>query len=118
MDFFGIRLGAGGITMQSKKHDALLNASAPTTPAELRSLLGLASYCSRFIADFATVVAPLRELTKKNVKWQWGKVEEKALNELKARIVTNSTAYFDKSLRTELAVDASPVGLAVVMSQC
>ncbi len=85
--------------------------------SEVRSLLGLASYCSRFIPDFATCVQPLRELTKKNVKWRWTQVEEKALNELKSRIAKTSLRYFDTALRTELSVDASPVGLAVVMAQ-
>ncbi|CAF1071977.1 unnamed protein product, partial [Brachionus calyciflorus] len=77
-----------------KKCDALLNAQAPKGVGEVRSLLGLVNYCSRFIPDYATVVKPLRQLTKKS-----------ALN------------FFDPKLRTEVTVDASPVGVAAVLAQ-
>ncbi|CAF0998856.1 unnamed protein product [Brachionus calyciflorus] len=45
-----------GILIDSSKFDALLKAKTPATVGEIRSLLGLANYCSRFIPDYASVV--------------------------------------------------------------
>ena len=54
---------------QQEKMDALLAAPPPKSPSEVRSLLGLASYCSRFIPDYASIVEPLRQLSRKSTKW-------------------------------------------------
>jgi hypothetical protein len=117
MDFFGIRVTAEGITMQEHKFAALKHAKAPTSASEVRSLLGLASYSSRFITDYATTVAPLRELTQKNVPWRWTEVEQEAFENLKDAVINKTTAYFDKNRKTELVIDASPVGLAAALIQ-
>jgi hypothetical protein len=117
LDFFGLRITKAGIQIQPSKHAALLEAEAPTTPSEISSLLGLANYCSRFIPDLATVVEPMRRLTKASVPWVWSEAQEQALTALKQAVVADALAYFDKSLRTELTVDASPVGLGAVLAQ-
>jgi transposase InsO family protein len=117
LDFFGLHVSAKGISIQDRKHKALLEAGPPKNPSELRSLLGLASYCSRFIPDLATIVEPLRALTHKTAKWEWGQCQDDALLHLKRAIMKTTLAYFNKKWRTELTVDASPVGLAAVMAQ-
>ena len=83
IDFFGLHFSANGISIQESKVSALLNAKAPKNPSELRSLLGLANYCNRFIEDLATIVQPLRQLTKSSVKWEWNKDHDKAMSKLK-----------------------------------
>jgi hypothetical protein len=95
----------------------LLNAKEPKTVGEVRSLLGLANYCSRFFPDYATVVEPLRELTKKGRKWSWESRHLVALNNLKKLLCTEALSYFDPKLRSEITVDASPVAVAAVLSQ-
>ncbi|CAB4025205.1 Phthiocerol synthesis polyketide synthase type I, partial [Paramuricea clavata] len=44
----------------------LLNAPQPNNAHEVRSFLGMANYNSKCIRDFATLTAPLRDLTKKD----------------------------------------------------
>jgi hypothetical protein len=120
LDFFGLRCSAKGISMQTSKFEALKNAAAPKTSGEVRSLLGLANYCSRFIQNLATITKPLRELTKKlnkNERWNWTSDHDQSLNELKDAIIDKTLAYFNKDWRTEVTVDASPVGLGLVMAQ-
>jgi Reverse transcriptase (RNA-dependent DNA polymerase) len=39
---------------------------------EVQSFLGLANYYRRFIKDFSRLAAPLSELTKKLVPFEWG----------------------------------------------
>lgn len=69
LEFFGFIFSANGISADPKKVAAIQHASEPKDPGEIRSLLGMANYCSWFIKDFSTITAPLRELTKKDTPW-------------------------------------------------
>jgi hypothetical protein len=117
IDFFGLRFSANGISIQTSKLEAIQHADRPKTATEVRSFLGLASYCSRFIPDYSSIAKPLRDLTKKKQRWYWKEEQEDAFINIKKAILTTETAYFDKTWRTELTVDASPVGLGAVMAQ-
>ena len=117
LDFFGLHFSDAGVSIQESKIEALLNAKAPSTPSELRSVLGLANYCTRFIENLATLVHPLRKLLKTNAKWEWAETHENALTLLKSKLTSDAISYFNPALKSEIIVDASPVGLGVVFCQ-
>ena len=71
LEFFGQIFSKDGTHPDPKRVEDLLNAPQPTNVHEVRSLLGMANYSSKYIHDYATITAPLRELTKKNVKFKW-----------------------------------------------
>lgn len=76
------------------------------------------NYCARYIPNFSTISAPLRELTKSRVKWDWNKRHQDAFEELKRLLASAKTlAYYDKEAETQVIVDASPVGLGGILSQ-
>ena len=86
--------------------------------SDVRSLLGMTNYVSRFIRDYAEIVAPLRDLTHKGVEFKWEDVHQAALERLKCSLTSDEVmAYFDPSKRSILLVDASPVGLGAVLTQ-
>jgi hypothetical protein len=114
LKFFGFNFSAEGISLDHKKYDAIQKATPPKTASELRSLLGLASYCSEFIPRMSSITLPLRELLKKR-EFKWTTTHDNALNQLKQAIYTQNNSYFDKNLKTEIVVDASPCGLGAVM---
>lgn len=64
LEFFGFIFSAGGVSVDPKKVTAIQESSDLQDPTEVRSLLGMANYCSRFIKDFASISAPLLELTR------------------------------------------------------
>ncbi|XP_061176120.1 uncharacterized protein K02A2.6-like [Saccostrea echinata] len=66
LEFFGFIFSENGISADPKKVEAIKHAENPRNASEMRSFLGMANYCARFIKDFATISQPLRELTKKN----------------------------------------------------
>ena len=75
--------------------------------------------CSRkHIRDFATITAPLRELTKRNVHFKWEQKHSKAFEKLKDELTKAPVmAYFDTKKETILTVDSSPVGISAILSQ-
>ena len=78
----------------------------------------MANYSSRFIPGYATLTAPLRELTWKDNPWKWTKRHDCALAQLKEALASAPvTSYFDPHKETEISVDASPVGLGAILVQ-
>ena len=78
----------------------------------------MSNYCARFITAYATLTQPLRELTQKDMPWEWTDRREHALKQLKNDLVEAPvTAYFDPDKPTEISVDASPVGLGAILAQ-
>ncbi len=62
--FFGFVFSGQGISPDPKKVEAIQNAKSPTTTSGVRSFLGMAMYCAKFIPNFSDISEPLRELTK------------------------------------------------------
>ena len=78
----------------------------------------MANYSSKYIANFATITTPLRELTKKNTKFEWNEIHQKAFEQLTSALTSaQCMAYFDMQKDTFVTVDASPVGLSAILSQ-
>jgi hypothetical protein len=117
LDFFGLTVSAEGIAIQAAKQEALKNAEPPQSASEVKSLLGLANYCSRWIPHLSTTIKKLRDLTTSKAKWKWGPEEQEALEQLKASVDASKRAYFNPEWHTEITVDASPVGLGCFMVQ-
>ena len=83
LSFFGQIFSAEGTRPDPKRVEDLQNASEPQNASEVRSLLGMANYSRKYIKDFATITAPLRELTKKNVRFKWERKHSEAFEKLK-----------------------------------
>lgn len=104
--------------MDPAKVQAIRDTTTPQSASEVRSFLGMANYCSRFIPHLATLSEPLRQLPKKKAVWRWLEKEENAFNEIKEALCHGATvAYFTPGMETELIVDASPVGLGALLVQ-
>jgi len=118
LTFFGFMFSSKGISSDPEKVKAIHDASLTKTAKEVRSFLGMANYCPKFIPDFSSITKPLRDLTKKDVKFQWQQKHTEALNKVKDLLTSNTTmAYFDKNKKTELTTDTSPWGLSAILSQ-
>lgn len=62
--FFGHVFGKGGMSPVPSKVEAVQEYDAPSNLSEVRSLLGMGNFCSRYMQSYADIVKPLRELTK------------------------------------------------------
>ncbi|KAJ8050489.1 hypothetical protein HOLleu_03714 [Holothuria leucospilota] len=118
LQFFGHILSHEGVSPDPQKVAAIQDASPPANVSDLKSFLGMVTYCARLIPNLATISQPLRELTKESTQWIWGDTQDQDFQEIKSKLASNcSTAYSDPSKHTELNVDASPVGLGAILSQ-
>ena len=118
--FFGMVFSGQGMSADPAncKIEAIKRANAPTSVSDVRSLFGMANYVSRFIRNYADIVAPLRDLSRKGEEFKWQEVHQQALDQLKSILTPDDViAYFDPRKRTVLMVDASPVGLGAILIQ-
>ena len=78
----------------------------------------MANYSRNYIKDFATITAPLRELTKNSVRFKWEQKHSEAFKKLKDELTSAPVmAYFDTKKETILTVDACPVGISAILSR-
>ena len=96
---------------------AIVNAPPPKDRSEVRSFLGLAQFCAKFIPNFAAITSPLWDLTG-DVEWKWTESEKNAFREVKSCLTRAPVmAYFTPGLPTRIVTDASPVGLSAILEQ-
>ncbi len=116
--FYGHIFSAEGLRPDQRKVEAIQLATPPRNPSEVKSLLGMAQYLSRYIPGYADITTPLRALTKEDVTWRWEQAEQAALDKLKQAFTGNQVmSYFDPHQTTQVIVDASPVGLGALLVQ-
>ena len=118
LTFFGFIFSDKGISPDPRKVRAIQDAKPPTSTQGVRSFLGMATYCAKFIQSFSDISQPLRELTKKDVLFFWTKVHGQAFDKIKWLLTSKTImAYSDQQKETELITDASPVGLSAILFQ-
>lgn len=118
LKYLGYVVDQEGLHVDPEKVAAILNFPQPRTVRQIRRFLGLASWYRRFVPHFASVSAPLSELTKKSKKWCWGTEQDKAFRELKNFLVSAPVLTCpDFSRPFLLQTDASSTGLGAILSQ-
>ncbi|XP_064475331.1 uncharacterized protein K02A2.6-like [Ornithodoros turicata] len=116
--FFGHVFSAQGVTIDPGKVRAVAEMTSPRNAAEVKSLLGMVNYCSRFIPRLAEIVEPLRRLTHTDVEFSWNQEQEDALERLRKEMSHAPTlAYFDDRKNTYVITDAGPEGVAGILVQ-
>ena len=107
--FAGHIISHRGIEPDPMKLSAIKSFPPPKdSQTDLKSFLGLVNQLGHFTPDLAMIVAPLRELLKKDIKYLWLPEHEQAFN--KAREILSGPALvkpFKKGLKTVLYTDAA-----------
>lgn len=115
--YLGHVIDAEGIHPTEDKVIAVQNAPAPQNSQELRSYLGLIHYYHNFLRNLSTLLAPLHELTRQNVEWNWGPRQQKAFDESKALLFSSKVlVHYNPELPIIVTSDASPYGIGSVLS--
>jgi hypothetical protein len=90
----------------------------PTNASEIRSFLGLAGYCRRFIKDFSKIAKPMTWLLEKNKNFDWTEECQVSFEELKKRLTSAPVLILpDITKKFDIYCDASRQGLGCVLMQ-
>ena len=116
--YLGHEIGQGRVAPRSAKVQAIMDFPSPSSKKEVLRFLGMCGFYRKFVPNFSEVVAPLTDLLKKGVKFDWSEACEIAFQKLKAVLMSDpvlEAPNFEKPF--QLAVDASDVGIGAVLLQ-
>ena len=129
--YLGYIIGQGELRMDPAKVRAILDIKTPPERAaenggryspnlrkQIKSFLGAAGFYRKFIKDFATLSAPLTDLTKEGKRPQWTQVHTDAWQELQRRLASAPVLRQpDPERRFFIDTDASNTGVGAVLLQ-
>ena len=111
--FIGHVATADGLRVDPMKVRAINEMPRPTDVAAVQRLLGLTQYLAKFLPLLSDMTKPLRELTTKDVDFQWHEPHQAAFDALKAA-VTNTPVLRYYNLEEEVTLQS---GLGAALMQ-
>lgn len=120
LEFLGHTVGKGTMQPEKSKVDKILSLGQPRTKKQVRGIVGLMSYYRRYVPDFASLISPLTDLTKKGQpnKVQWDQRCQNALERIQ-QILSQQPVVVLPDLTKPFTVktDASSRGIGGVLCQ-
>ena len=113
-------LGSGLVQPEKSKVQSVESFPTPTTKKQVRCFLGMTGYYREFIPDYASIAAPLTDLTKNAAPNQvvWTDRCEGSFQKLKSLLCREPVLHSpDFTKEFVLQTDASDVGVGAVPSQ-
>ena len=122
LEFLGHIVGKGQIMPEEGKLKKIMQIPTPTTKKQVRALLGLISFYRRYVPNFATISAPLTDLTKdgprKSRSVDWTPACAQALLKIQEILSSHPVLMLPKVAKEfVLRTDASSTGLGAVLLQ-
>jgi hypothetical protein len=116
--YLGHIISSEGISVDSEKVKAIMEWLVPKNVHEVRSFMGLAGYCQRFVEGFSKIVKPITTLQRKEVRYEWTEECNSAFIELK-RLLTSAPILRVSDIENDFTVctDASKQGLGGILMQ-
>ena len=109
--YCGHKIDANGLHKTQDKIEVVINAPKPENVTQLRAFLGLVNYFSHFLPNLASVLHPLYQLLKQNVKFIWTETAQKAFQNVKEMITSDIVlTHYDPDLPVKQACDSSSYG--------
>jgi hypothetical protein len=116
--FIGHILTTQGLKPDPEKIEAIKDMPRPEDVAGVQRLGGFVNYLAKFLPKISDVMSPIRQLTRKDVPWNWADAQEAAFNEVK-RLVSEAPIlrYYDATKRLTIQCDSSQSGLGAALLQ-
>lgn len=116
--YMGLIISKDGIKADKSHVRAINELETPTNKSDIRRLLGMVNFLSKFLPNISKLTAPLRELLKNSVEFQWSWEQEKAFSDIK-KLISSAPALkvFNSAKEIVIQCDSSKDGLGVCLMQ-
>lgn len=117
IEFLGHTIQFNKVQKSPSKVKAILEMPQPENVDDVRRFLGMVTYYARFIPNSSTITTSLRQLLQKSKTFKWTRDCQKSFDMIKKEIASDRVLMpFNPELPIQLACDASPTGIAGVLS--
>ena len=114
----GHKIDQNGIRPLQYKFKAIQELKELKNERELKSFFGAIQYLSKYIENLAAQLDLLRQLLKKNNKWNWTPERSETFTQLKNKITEmQCLAHYSSILPNTITTDASTKGLGATFWQ-
>ena len=116
--YVGHLVTSEGLKPDPQKVAAVQEMPVPQNKEDVKRFIGFVTYLSKFIPNLSEIDAPLRQMTKSDVEFQWQPSQQTAFDKLK-ELCSHAPVlrYYDPSKPVEIHCDASQHGLGAVLMQ-
>ena len=117
--FLGHVVSGEGVKPNPTNIEKIMSWPKPRNAKQVKQLVAMGSYYRRYVKNFATLVRPMVELTKKGKKFIWDEACEQSFKGLKEALVGTEVMGYPLNNSGEfiLDVDASDVGIGGIIHQ-
>ena len=116
--FLGYKVTNRGLQIDEERIKSIREYPRPKNVKQIKRFMGFAGYYRQFIDNFSSIVHPLNQLTRKNIRFKWSQPCENAFRKL-IDLLSNAPilSYPDFNLTFNISTDASNTGLGAVLFQ-
>ncbi|XP_059221494.1 uncharacterized protein LOC131996064 [Stomoxys calcitrans] len=116
--YLGYIVGGGKLKPDPERISTIMKFCYPRTAKQVRSFMGTTGWYRRFIADYATIAAPIFNTLKKGKQFNFPEDAKEAFNKLKEALVTSPVlTHPDFTRHFYVQCDASDLGIGAVLFQ-
>ena len=118
IEFVGFNLTKIGYKPLRLQVEASLKITPPNTVRCMWEFIGTINFIKKHIPNWAKLIRPLAELTKKDTKVNWGPQQQQDFEEIKAQVAKSIILmYPDINKIFHIYTDASDYGFGAVLCQ-
>ena len=118
LEFLGHIISDGGIYPSPDKVSAIKNLKAPEITKDLRRVMDLFNFVTKFVPNAQLNMYPLNSLLKKGSSWEWGETQQNGFDKIKQSLSsTPALAYFEQNKEIVVAADSSSYAMGGVLLQ-
>ncbi|CAK1591123.1 unnamed protein product [Parnassius mnemosyne] len=117
VNYLGYVISKDGIHTCPDKIKAIVDTPVPTNVSELRAYIGMIMYYAKFVKNIRTILAPLYNLLRTGIKFDWCDDCQRAFKKVKELLSSSKILmHYSSDLPIVLTCDASSVGVGAVIS--
>ena len=117
--FLGHVVSGEGVKPSPTNISKIMSWPKPKTAKQIKQLVAMGSYYRRYVKNFASIVRPMIELTKKGKKFLWTEACDLSFDQMRRALLSTDVMGYplDKAGEFILDVDASDIGIGGILHQ-